>query len=110
MKNSINLSKNRRFYYGYVITFLAMLTYCAKSGILLYGAGPLVDVLVRSLNWSNTEIGLAFTVKGFVGLLSPLVGLAVIKWGPRNILWYSGIVTTICFGLTAFATKPWQFF
>ncbi|GLC87646.1 MFS transporter [Lysinibacillus piscis] len=109
MKTSVNASKKPRFFYGYVITFLAILTYCAKSGILLYGAGPLVNELIKSFEWSNTEIGMAFTIKGLVGILSPLVGIAIIKWGPRNVLWYSGIVTTICFGLTAYVTQPWQF-
>lgn len=109
MKTSTLSPAKPGFFYGYVITILAMLTYFAKSGILLYGAGPLVNELIKSLNWSNTDIGMAFTIKGIVGLLSPIVGIVVLRWGPRNVLWYSGIVTVICFGLTAYVTEPWQF-
>lgn len=109
MKTLTLSSKKQGFFYGYIITILAVLTYFAKSGILLYGAGPLVNELIKSFNWSNTEIGLAFTIKGLVGIVSPIVGIVVLKWGPRNVLWYSGIITAIIFALTAYVSQPWQF-
>jgi|GEM_PF-2260797 len=99
----------QRFYYGWVITALAALMYGVKSGILLYGSGPLVDALLKQYKWSNTEIGIAFSLKSWFGLLTPLVGIALIKWGPRKVLWISGLVTVIATALTAYISTPLQF-
>ncbi|MEH7495459.1 MFS transporter [Neobacillus niacini] len=110
MPNS-TLSKgtDSRFYYGWVITILAALMYCVKSGILLYGSGPIVDALIKEYGWTNSEVGLAFSLKSWFGFLTPLVGWTLIKYGPRKVLWISGLITGVAAILTAFATSPITF-
>ncbi|MGG4198493.1 MFS transporter [Peribacillus frigoritolerans] len=97
------------FYYGWVITVLAALMYGVKSGILLYGSGPIIDALIKEYGWSNSEVGIAFSLKSWFGFLTPIVGYAIVKYGPRRVLWISGVVTAAATIMTAFATTPIQF-
>jgi MFS family permease len=98
-----------RLYYGWVITILAALMYCVKSGVLLYGSGPIVDALIKEYGWTNSEVGLAFSLKSWFGFLTPIVGWTLIKYGPRKVLWISGLITGLAAILTAYATSPITF-
>ena len=97
------------FYYGWVITGLAGLMYMVKAGILTYGAGPMNEALVREFGWSNTEIGLAFSLGGLFFWLTPIVGVVTVKYGPRLILGGSGLLVSLALFATAFISEPWHF-
>lgn len=106
IKNEVVSTK---LYYGWAITFLAGLMYCVKSGILTYGMGPINDALIRTFGWSNTEIGIAFSLSGLFFWLTPIAGWVTVKFGPRLVLGLSGILISLALFATAFVTKPWHF-
>ncbi|WP_193708406.1 MFS transporter [Alkalibaculum sporogenes] len=105
MKNN----SNSKFFYGYTITLLSALCYFASSGILTVSAGNVINELINTFGWSGTEVSLAFSVRSLFGLALPFVGYITVKYGPRYVIGFSGIVTTICLVLTASIEKPWQF-
>lgn len=101
--------KSNKFFYGYVVTLLSAMCYFASSGILTVSAGNVINELINTFGWTGTEVSLAFTVRSLIGLTLPFVGYITTKYGPRYVIGFSGIITTICLILTAYITRPWQF-
>ncbi len=89
-------------FHGYQVVIALFIIYGVAIGGVYFIAGPLVAAILgdRSLGWNLAAISGVFTVRAFLGLLSPLVGLAVAHFGAKRVMIVGGIFTAIFTALT----------
>ena len=76
--------KNRKVFYGWYIVGASVLITLYTGGIVHFGFTAVFEPIADEFGWSYAQISLAASLRGFeVGLLAPLVGLLVDRWGPR---------------------------
>lgn len=99
-------------FHGYQVTAALFVIYGVAIGGVYYIAGPLVAAILtdRSLGWSFTTISGVFTVRAFLGILSPIVGLAVARFGARRVIIIGGICTAVFTALTGAVVTPLLFY
>ncbi|MBI2958524.1 MAG: MFS transporter [Chloroflexi bacterium] len=57
------------------------------SGIIGYGFTAIFEPMARDLHWSYAQVSLFASLRGLeTGLLAPVLGLLVDRWGPRKIV------------------------
>jgi len=82
----LNRKRSPIFYGWWVVTacfFISVYT----SGVVFYGFTSVFEPLRNEFGWSYAQISLAASLRGLeMGLLAPLVGLLVDRWGPRKLL------------------------
>jgi len=96
----LNLSWTPRgVFYGWWIVGACFLIALYTGGVIFYGFTAIIEPLANEFGWSYAQISLAASLRGLeMGLLAPLVGLLVDRWGPRRLL--TGGVIITCLGLT----------
>ena len=77
-------SKNK-LYYGWIITLLAGLTYFGSNGLLSISSGTIISQVLLVRGWDAAEVSFTYTLKSFLGLGLPLVGLLLMKIVPANV-------------------------
>ena len=91
--------KPPRVFYGWWIVGACFLISLYSGGVIFYGFTAIFQPLVKEFGWSYAQISLAASLRGLeMGLLAPLVGMLVDRWGPRRLLISGIIITSI--GLT----------
>ncbi|MFC1934675.1 MFS transporter, partial [Chloroflexota bacterium] len=62
------------------------------GGVTFYGFTAIFEPIANELGWSYTHISLAASLRGMeTGLLAPLVGILIDRWGPRRIVFVGAI-------------------
>lgn len=87
--------KHRPFkiFYGWWIVVVTFIISATISGGFYYGFTSLIDPIALDLGWSYTQISLASSLRGLeLGLLAPLVGILVDRYGPRRIIFAGAII------------------
>ncbi|MBM2832457.1 MAG: transporter, partial [Dehalococcoidia bacterium] len=57
------------------------------GGIPYFGFTAVFESIANEFGWSYTQISLAASIRGLeTGLLAPVVGLLVDRWGPRKMV------------------------
>jgi MFS family permease len=68
------------------------------SGIIHYGFTAFIEPLSEEFGWSYAQISLAASMRGLeAGLLAPVVGFLVDRWGPRRMVFAGSIVVCVGF-------------
>ncbi len=89
--------KNRKVFYGWYIVGASVLITLYTGGIVHFGFTAVFEPIAEEFGWSYAQISLAASLRGFeVGLLAPLVGLLVDRWGPRRLIFGGSIL--VCLG------------
>jgi sugar phosphate permease len=74
-------------FYGYWIVAASFIISLLTNGFVLLGFTALFEPIVNEFGWSYTQISLAASLRGVeVGLLSPLMGFFVDRFGPRRLV------------------------
>ena len=98
-------------YYGWFIALSGTITSFISLAVLQIGHGAFINDIYQELSWSMTAISSGFSIRVFgAGILSPLGGYLIDKFGPR-ITCITG--TTLTFiGLIIFSimTELWMFY
>ncbi len=102
-------SKNKKLFYGWIITMLAGLTYFGSNGLLSSSSGIIIGQLLLVKGWDATQVSLTYTIKSFVGFGLPIVGLALRKWGARKCIFWTTLVTAIFLAATGWVNTPVAF-
>ena len=95
---------------GWAIVWASFFTTAFASGASQYGFGMFVEPLEREFGWTRTQINLSLSIGLISGLLSPLIGWGVDKYGSRTIMTTSLIAVAISFLLRANMTELWQWY
>jgi len=90
--------KPPRVFYGWWIVGASFLLALYVGGVVFYGFTAVFEPIANEFGWSYAQISLAASLRGMeTGLLAPLMGMLVDRWGPRRLI-FSGATLT-CLGL-----------
>jgi MFS family permease len=93
-------SKRSRFslFYGWYIVGACILISVYSSGIVTRSFTALIEPIVDEFHWGYALVSLAASIGGLEsGLLAPVVGFLLDRWGPRKLI-FTG-ATMMGFGL-----------
>ena len=80
-------------FYGWWIVSASFFIAAYIAGAIFYGFTAIFEPIANELGWSHTQISLASSLRGLeVGLLAPIIGILVDRWGPRRLIFSGAIV------------------
>ena len=89
-------NKTSKVFYGWWIVGASVLIALYVGGVVFYGFTAVFEPIADEMRWSYTQISLAASLRGLeTGLLAPLVGILVDRWGPRRIIFGGLSITAI---------------
>jgi len=96
VNNPDDILENRksapRLFYGWWIVGACFLLSILSGGIFIIGFTAFIEPIVNEFGWSYAQVSLAASLRGAnVGLLAPLMGILVDRWGPRRLL-FTGVI------------------
>lgn len=104
------MSEGKVFYGWWIVAAtVVILLFGVSSGF--YTVSVFLEPLQKSFGWTTTQISLGFTIAALlVGLLSPVVGIAVSKLGVKMVVVYG--VSTVGISLLLFGSiqELWQYY
>jgi len=79
--------KRPQVFYGWWIVAAGFITWVLTGGFIILGFTAFFEPIANDFGWSYTQVSIAAALRGVeVGLLAPLVGLVVDRWGPRKLM------------------------
>jgi len=82
-----------KFFYGWWIVGACFFFAFYIGGGVFYGFTSIFEPIVDEFHWSYTQVSLAASLRGIeVGLLAPVIGLLVDRWGPRRLMFVGAIM------------------
>jgi MFS family permease len=82
----------KQIYYGWWIVLASFMVAFYVAGTIFYGFTAFIEPLANDFGWSYTQISLAASLRGLeMGLLAPLVGILVDRFGSRKLM-FSGVI------------------
>jgi len=79
--------KSSRVFYGWWIVGACFLLSLYTGGTFILGFTAFFEPIANEFGWSHTQISLAASLRGAnMGLLAPLMGFLVDRWGPRRLI------------------------
>lgn len=104
------ISRVAGMYYGWNIAVVAFLSTGVSVGMTGYAFGAFIEPLETEFGWSRTEINIAIAL-GFVsGLVAPIVGRLMDKYGARPVMVGSLLLMSAGFLLRGVTGELWQFY
>lgn len=90
--------KQHKVFYGWWIVGAVFLISAYASGVISYGFTAIFEPIADEFSWSYAQVSFAASIRGLEnGLLAPLVGFLIDRYGPRKPV-FAGI-TLIGLGL-----------
>ncbi|MFC1948239.1 MFS transporter [Chloroflexota bacterium] len=90
-------SKRPRIFYGWYIVAASLLNLLYTGGVAHFGFTAVFEPIEDEFKWSYAQIALASSLRGLeMGLLAPVVGFLVDKWGPKKMVFGGSIF--LCLG------------
>jgi sugar phosphate permease len=103
--------KPRRVFYGWWIVGACFFIALYTGGVVFYGFTAVFEPIAKGFGWSYTQISLAASLRGLeMGLLAPLIGMFVDRWGPRRLLIGGAIITSLGLMLLSRTTSLGMFY
>jgi len=88
--------KQFRPFYGWYIVAATFVIGFYVVGVVFYGFTTIFKPIVEEFGWSYTQVSLAASLRGVeTGLLAPVVGILIDRWGPRRIVFIGGCLTAL---------------
>ena len=79
--------KQPRIFYGWYIVIASLFILLYTGGVAHFGFTAVFEPIADEFHWSYAQISLASSLRGLeMGLLAPLVGFLVDRWGPRKMV------------------------
>ena len=99
----------KKLYYGWMITLLAGLTYFGSNGLLSASSGNIIGQLLLVKGWDAASVSMTYTIKSVLGLSLPIVGLLLLKIGPRKCICVTTLITAAFLAATGWVDTPMVF-
>jgi MFS family permease len=88
--------KNHSVFYGWWIVGACFWIFLLTGGFVVLGFTAFFEPIANEFGWSYTQISLAASLRGLeMGILAPLIGMFVDRWGPRRLLIGGAIITSL---------------
>jgi MFS family permease len=89
--------KSPRIFYGWYIVSASLIILLYVGGVANFGFTAVFEPIAEQFSWSYATVSLASSLRGLeMGLLAPLVGFMVDRWGPRRMVFAGAIF--VCLG------------
>ncbi len=89
--------KRPRVFYGWYIVAASLVNLLYSGGVAHFGFTAVFEPIANEFKWSYAQISLASSLRGLeMGLLAPVVGFLVDKWGPKKMVFGGSIF--LCLG------------
>lgn len=86
--------KSPPIFYGWWIVVACFLIALYTIGVVFYGFTAVFEPVVNEFGWSYAQVSLASSIRGLeAGLLAPVVGMLIDRWGPRKLI-FGGVIFT----------------
>jgi len=83
-----------KIFYGWWIVGACFLIALYLGGAVVLGFTAFFEPIANEFGWSYAQISLAASLRGLeMGLLAPLIGLLVDRWGPRRLMFAGAIIS-----------------
>ncbi|MBA7604581.1 L-lactate transporter [subsurface metagenome] len=94
----MDLKRRRpKVFYGWYLVGACVVIILYTGGIVHFGFTAVFEPIAEEFGWSYAQISLASSLRGLeMGLLAPLMGFLVDRWGPRRLVFAGSII--ICLG------------
>ncbi|MFO7772495.1 MAG: MFS transporter [Dehalococcoidia bacterium] len=100
-----------RVFYGWWIVGACFFIALYMGGVVFYGFTAIFEPLANEFGWSYTQISIAASLRGLeMGLLAPIIGMFVDRWGPRRLLSAGLIIATLGLMLLSRTTSLGMFY
>lgn len=88
--------KGLNIFYGWWVVAACFVIAMYTAGVIGYGFTAVVEPIVNEFGWSYTQVSFASSLRGVeVGLMAPLVGILVDRFGPRRVMFTGSIIIGI---------------
>jgi MFS family permease len=86
----------KNVYYGWYIIAACFLSSLYIAGVVVFGFTAFFEPFIQEFGWSYAQVSLAVSMRGAeTGLISPLLGFLVDRWGSRWLLFSGAILVGI---------------
>jgi MFS family permease len=87
-----DIMRRNRIYYGWWIVAAAVLVGLYSGGVVVYGFTAIFAPLIAEFGWSHATVSFAASLRGAEsGVLEPIAGRFVDRWGPRRLVFTGGL-------------------
>lgn len=105
------LLKLPRVYYGWWIVGACFLVAFYTGGVVFFGFTAVFEPIAKEFGWSYAKVSLAASLRGLeIGLLAPIVGTLVDRWGPRKLMFGGMIIAGLGLLLLSRTTSLGMFY
>ncbi len=105
------LKRRISFSYGWWVLVACALIQFYLGGTFFQGFSALFNPIQDEFGWSYAAISLAYTFRGFEsGLMAPVVGVVVDRFGPRRLLLVGVVIAALGFWLFSQIHALWSFY
>ena len=83
-----------KIFYGWWIVVASFFISLYVGGVVFFGFTAIFEPIANEMGWSYTQVSLASSLRGLeAGLLAPIIGIIVDRWGPRKLIWGGALFT-----------------
>ena len=88
--------KPHRIFYGWWLVGASVLIAMYMAAVVSYGFTAFIEPMADEFGWSYTKISLGASLRGLEGgLLAPIFGMLIDRWGPRRLIFTGSIILSV---------------
>ena len=85
--------RRHRIFYGWWVVCALFIMAVFRVGIIGHGFTTIFEPLVDEFGWSYAQVSFAASLRGIeAGLLAPVMGILVDRFGPRRLIFIGGLI------------------
>jgi MFS family permease len=85
--------KVHKIFYGWWIVAASFPIAVYVGGAIFYGFTAIFEPIASEMGWSYAQVSFASSLRGMEsGLLAPVIGVLVDRWGPRRLIFMGSLV------------------
>ncbi|MFC1904916.1 MFS transporter [Chloroflexota bacterium] len=87
-----------KVFYGWYIVGACLIITVYTAGVVFFSFTAVFEPIAEEFGWSYAQISLVASLRGLeIGLLAPLMGFLVDRWGPRRLIFGGSIIVCVGF-------------
>ena len=103
--------KPHKVFYGWWVVAASVGIAVYIAAVVFYGFTAFFQPMADDLGWSYTEISLGASLRGLEsGLMAPVVGMLIDRWGPRRVIFMGAILLSLGMFLLSRSTTLLSFY
>ena len=97
-------------HYGWVIAGVLFVCFTLTVGMLQYSYGVFVAPLEEEFGWTRAEVNVSLSFFAMTGLLAPVAGPLLDRFGSSRVMMFSYLLLAISFLPRPWMTELWEFY